>query len=235
MALFTKQSQLSTLRLNLDMNERLRQPIKIQNIPQGFIDFLASGGQGRVECCHVHPGYNCTQWFMCKFPIVFRNCLSIYTLVHILPLLIFKYKTMKAEPKRVIKRALINLIRSTLFLTMQVMLIRVGCCFFQKIFGSNRIGGFFAALLAASSIIFEQSNRRVELALYLAPKVIEAIVKFIQRRNYTVNQVLNHQTSQDVIGKICLAIGMGLLSVGCMNRQEFLKSNYTKVLKGLWD
>ena len=70
----------------------------------------------------------------------------------------------------------------------------------------------------------------------MAPKLMEAAVKFVQRRSHLVNEVMTGRDALGgkVIGKICLAVGMGLLSVGCMERENFMKTNYAKIFKGLW-
>ncbi|CDW75618.1 UNKNOWN [Stylonychia lemnae] len=216
------------------MNNLLKGSIKLEDISEPFKIFLERSGTGRVECCHVHPGFDCHSWFISKFPIVFRNCLGIYSAIHILPLMIFKYKQLKENPRKVLKRALKNLIRSTLFLTFQVMLVRFGCCYLQRIFGSNQWVGLFTGILSTSSIIFEEASRRVELTLYVVPKVVQTFIQFCLRRNNFLRQTIGSQVSQNVLQKFCLAIGMGLLSVGAIGKDEFVKKSFANILKGLW-
>lgn len=75
-------------------------------------------------------------------------------------------------------------------------------------------------ILAATSILFEQTNRRIELTLYLAPKVLEAMTKMTQRRSEVLRMT---PASGDIMAKLVLAVAMGLLAVGTMDRTDFIK------------
>ena len=46
---------------------------------------------------------------------------------------------------------------------------------------------------------------------------------------------IGRDKSQDILSKVILAIAMGLLSVGCLGKEEYIKRNYAKILKGLWE
>ncbi len=100
------------------MNELLKGTVTLANMPEPFKEFLRNGGKGRVDCSLHHPGFTCEQWFSFKFPKVFRNSLNIYLMVHVIPTLVFRFKQIKQDPMRQVKRMIKNILCSAMFLTM---------------------------------------------------------------------------------------------------------------------
>ena len=108
--------------------------------------------------------------------------------IHLVPLLIFKGKRIRKEPGKVLKSFLKGFMRSVMMLSVYCMIFRYGLCqtknLRQKVDSLNPI---IAGFSATFSILWEPANRRVELALYLVPRFLEALWNFFLRRGIVKN------------------------------------------------
>jgi hypothetical protein len=101
----------------------------------------------------------------------------MYALVHILPVFIFRLKKLRKDPVRCIQIALKNWAQSTAYLTLQSTSIEIiyVCVINKWLFRYERLSGILSILIGSLSILFETASRRGELALYVAPKCLEAL------------------------------------------------------------
>jgi hypothetical protein len=126
---------------------------------------------------------SCFGYFIEKFLMGLKNTLNLYLAVHILPVLIFRIKQLKADPKKIIYRALNNLICSSMFLSTEIAFTRFGPCLLSYVTGTlDQRNILLGTFLGSLGILFEKHHRRIELLLYILPKFLEGIAKALDRR-----------------------------------------------------
>lgn len=124
-------------------------------------------------------------------------------------------------------RTLKNLLLSTLYLTLQVALIRSGFCLIGSFRGkADRLTGILAIMLGNLAVLVESVNRRAELALWMAPKMVQGMWNFSVRRGL-IKPMKNMEA-------IVLVLSVGILGVGSVERKDFIKPTYNNILKTLW-
>ena len=74
--------------------------------------------------------------------------------------------------------------------------------------------------------MFEPAGRRTELALYLAPRFLEAVWNFLLRRKIVVN-IRNGEV-------ILFAIAMSIICYCYQNEEDCIKPTYLGVFKKFW-
>jgi hypothetical protein len=117
---------------------------------------------------------------------------------------------------------------STLFLTLQVTLIRSVFCMASNARGkTDRLTGILGIMAGNMSIIFESVGRRTELALWMAPKMFESMWNFMVRRGFA--------KPIPWAEPIILVLAMGILGVGSVERKDYVKRSYNNILKTLWN
>jgi hypothetical protein len=80
--------------------------------------FLETDGTSPLGCDITHPGSECNQFFIGMCAKLLKMVVPIFTVIHGLPVFAFKFRELKKNPIAVIKKTLINIIRSSVFLTL---------------------------------------------------------------------------------------------------------------------
>jgi hypothetical protein len=70
-------------------------------------------------------------------------------------------------------------------------------------------------------------GRRIELALYLFPKSLEALWAFLLRRGWMRD--IPH------LEKLIMMVSIGILGIGCIEKKNYIKGTYNNMLKELWE
>ena len=119
-----------------------------------------------------------------SLPIALR-CLRVYTPVHVLPVLLFKYKELFSNPVPLLTKTSKGIFWSSAFLTGYVWMVKSMLCFFR----TNRQSddgwqAWVAGLLSFPSLLLENHHRATELMLYCAPKGLSIAYGLAARKGY---------------------------------------------------
>ncbi|KAI7866189.1 hypothetical protein BDF14DRAFT_1817048 [Spinellus fusiger] len=154
-------------------------------IPQERADPL----YGRFPCSAVHNGHRhgCEVGALDKFAYVFHKAFSIYFTVHALPPLLFSPKRLFQNPTAGLLHILEGSVRSASFLASLISMIFYIICLIRTRIGHQLLHipqqyldsewtPFVACILSGVSILVESPHRRAEMALYVAPRALQAFL-----------------------------------------------------------
>ena len=120
-----------------------------------------------------------------------------------------------------------NIIKSCLFLSCYIAIFRYGLCKVknvrQKIDTWNVI---IPAIACTFAIFWEPSHRRIELALYLFPRFLEALWEFLLKRGL-VKSVPNGEV-------LLFSFAMGIIMYCYQNESKAIKSTYLSMFQKFW-
>ena len=181
---------------------------------------------GFIHCRDIHDG-TCEQEATRRFLAVFKLALKFYLPIHLVPTLIFKWKQLRTKPGSVAKHFIIAFLKSVMMLSVYCTIFRYLLCQTkntrQKV---DRINPIISGFCATFTILFEPAGRRTELALYLAPRFLEAVWNFLLRRKIVVN-IRNGEV-------ILFAIAMSIICYCYQNEEDCIKPTYLGVFKKFW-
>ena len=83
--------------------------------------------------------------------------------------------------------------------------------------------------LAGFSVLFESKSRRQEIALFMSPKCMEAGWNMLGVRGFLGENYNPAQTT--MMHKLLFAICVGILSIGSIERENYIKPTYENILK----
>ena len=124
-----------------------------------------------------------------------------YLIIHLIPLLLFKRKELRNKPIRTIYNFLKGYLRSMSFILWFVFFGTKGLCDMKKFNNPEHTGILYRILLffpnfstalcfslmsgfASTGVLFEAPNRRLELAQYMFPRILEGHITFLRKRHY---------------------------------------------------
>ncbi|KAJ7126265.1 hypothetical protein C8R44DRAFT_781501 [Mycena epipterygia] len=146
-------------------------------------------------CAAIHPALtSCWSVPLDRFFDVFKWMLPIYSALHFLPSILFRWRMFRADPGRVLVRAGVGSARSSAFLGVFVVIYQSSNCFNHQVYERILASPFLRALvpqrvvdlliskgsfwlsgfLAGLSLLIEDQRRRGELAMYVLPKGLES-------------------------------------------------------------
>ncbi|KAJ7640705.1 hypothetical protein DFH06DRAFT_1477655 [Mycena polygramma] len=146
-------------------------------------------------CEAIHPWMtSCWSVPLDRFANVFKWMLPIYSALHFVPQILFRWKHFRADPAQVLVRSTIGSVRSSAFLGAFVVIYQASNCFkiqlLERIMASPLLrrllpqplvglliskGSFFVSgFLAGLALLIEEHRRRAELAMYVLPKGLES-------------------------------------------------------------
>jgi hypothetical protein len=158
---------------------------------------------------------------MAKFFIFF------YAPAHVLPILIFKLKELRRNPKPLIIHAIQNVTKSVLFGCVSLGAIQYSLCQLPKIFGgANRLTYALSGILCSVNIFIEAASRRGELALYLAPRTLESIWNVMKKYGFPL-KIKNFEV-------VLFALAMAFLSFFLYNDEKHIKPTYRSSLRHIF-
>ncbi|KAJ7512880.1 hypothetical protein B0H11DRAFT_1947807 [Mycena galericulata] len=163
---------------------------------------LRTAGLGGAEipfyapCPVIHPALtSCWSVPLDRFADVFKYMLPIYSALHFLPSILFRWRMFRADPARVLLRAGMNSVRSSAFLGAFVVIYQSTNCFkhqlYERVMESpllrkvipqaltniliSRASFWVPGFLAGLALLIEEQRRRAELAMYVLPKGLESM------------------------------------------------------------
>ncbi|KAJ8095984.1 hypothetical protein PM082_015205 [Marasmius tenuissimus] len=154
-------------------------------------------------CAAVHPAEtSCFAVPAIRFYQVFKWMLPIYGALHLIPPVLFKWKTFTKDPLKVIARAIVGTGRSSTFLGVFVVIYQSINCFNHQLHEylfthvskskstsalhsvipkwlidfilTSKFSFWVPGFLAGLALFIEEKRRRAELAMYVLPKGLEA-------------------------------------------------------------
>ena len=178
------------------------------------------------HCKYLHE-HTCEWDAIKRFFIVFRNSLKFYVPIHLIPVIIFKLKRIRKEPKKVIFGFLKNVFRSCMFLATYMTILKYGICFFKNLSGQNRpLVVIISGLCTFPGMYWEADGRRTEMGLYFLSPFLEGMWKWFAKRGY-VSSISN--------GEIYLfVITMAILMYCYQQEPDTIKDTYLSICKKLW-
>ncbi|CDW75520.1 UNKNOWN [Stylonychia lemnae] len=160
----------------LPENEKLRKLYQIENeIALDLVNYILTGKNHSCKAYH-HYG-KCEDRAVLKFKQIFMKVLKINLPIHVIPLLLFRRKQLLTEPVQTLKKFVINILRSVMFLTGFVIISQLIQCYGSRLFPWLPTKQLHMLSFAFSGVAmaFEQPHKRVELNYFTLPKVAECI------------------------------------------------------------
>ena len=183
--------------------------------------------RGEYVPCSVIHDHSCEWNALKKFLMVFNMAYKFYIPIHVLPALIFKRQKLTKEPLKILRSAIKNIIKSSLFISVYVSSFWYFICFFKnKRFKTDKWNIIFASFICSFAVLFEPANRRTELALYMFPRFLESLFLFMEKRGY-VKSIPNGEV-------LVFAIAMGIIMYCYQNEEKNIKSTYLSMFKKYW-
>ena len=163
----------------------------------GYVLSGAAGPRGRGEmggmpCEIVHCGVggsNCYANAGLRWLRGWKVCMGIYVPVHLLPRLMFNPKQFTREPITAVTKVLTGSARSASFLATYIASIWFMVCLgrsallprlFPSIshrFWDKGLGPLMGSITCGFAIFIEERRKRAEMALYVAPRALYAVVE----------------------------------------------------------
>lgn len=144
-----------------------------------------------IGCDWLHPESTCSEKILGIWPYIFKMMFPVYGSLHAIPPLLFRPGTILAGPLAYFRSVILATLRSSSFMATFILIFQVILCGHRNAITAGMIGesdSFYLygllGFLAASSIMVEKSNRRVELSLYVSNIfcLLSVIFRFCQRR-----------------------------------------------------
>lgn len=142
-----------------------------------YRDYIATGSFNKPFCTcqpHYHQGsclgYCTYDWFLG----LGRAC-KVYAPVHLVPLLVFRYRKLLEKPQQQLTETAMGLLYSCMFLTTYQFTVKFSQCTLRNIRQTDDLpAALLSGLLTGFSCLFERPSRVSELMLYCVPKSLEA-------------------------------------------------------------
>ncbi|CAD8107591.1 unnamed protein product [Paramecium primaurelia] len=184
--------------------------------------------QGRVLDCHLqHPGLGCISFALLKFLLTGKRFSIFFIPMHFIPILIFKRKELRSHPFTTIKRASVNCLKSLLFLSSMVGIIRLTICSLKRLKRPlGGIDGLIIGLFSGTSIILESDGRGFEMTLQLFPRFCESIYNHFHKK-YPKLKMKNFEL-------ILFSLLIGLIHYCYQHNSLVIKSTYLALFKQFW-
>ena len=174
----------------------------------------------------MHP-HSCELNALKKWWVVFVMAYKFYVPIHGLPCVIYKRKLMMKEPVTVIKNLIKNIIKSSLFLSLYVSVFWYFCCVLKNIRRKTDIWNvLISGFICSFSCLFEPSNRRQELALYMFPRFLETAFLMLVKRGY-LKSIENGEV-------LVFSFAMSFIMYCYQNEERNIKPTYLSMFKKYW-
>ena len=176
-----------------------------------------------VPCEFIHK-HSCEMSCMIKFIKTFNQSIKFYGPIHLVPTLIFKWSRLSKEPVKILKKVIINILRSCLFLAVCISSFHYFICrgirFRKKTDIKNIV---FASFVCSFSIMAEPQSRRAELALFMFPRFLESMHLLMVKRGYGKS----YQNTEVLV----FSMAMSLMMYCYQNDQSSIKSSFLSIFR----
>jgi hypothetical protein len=154
--------------------------------PRSILPGVEVGPTFFRRCDEVyHPGQSCAVAHGSDIPALMMRGYRLYIPVHLVPLLMFRWKSLASDPVGVLSKAAVDITRSSLFLTLYTSLVKSTLCFLRNLREAD--DGWQAAaagFVSGLALSVEQEKRGKELMLYCLPKGIEVGWQLLERQGW---------------------------------------------------
>ena len=148
--------------------------------------------------------------------------MKVYAFVHFIPLLLYKRKQLRENPKQVLKKTFKAWLHSMLFTMFGMYFARSGWCDAIKL-GSGKITPWKNSLLIGFAsfmgFIFEYPSRRQEITMFVFPRSLEVVPK-------TILEEYGIYLKIPFLKNFIFAIGVGIFA--------YLMNKYPNCLKSIF-
>eukprot|EP00475_Leptophrys_vorax_P026776 TRINITY_DN37_c0_g1_i2.p1 TRINITY_DN37_c0_g1~~TRINITY_DN37_c0_g1_i2.p1 ORF type:complete len:545 (-),score=119.88 TRINITY_DN37_c0_g1_i2:949-2583(-) len=130
-------------------------------------------------CQVVHPhDHYCFAFFVRYLIRAYKRALPVYVPVYLIPLVLFKSKTIISAPVKTFISTVMNVAQSSLFLSTYCGSAWYITCILRNYFAGYNGGQFIglASGLSGLSVLLEKKPRRIELALYVMSHAIKTFL-----------------------------------------------------------
>lgn len=192
-----------------DLAELVRRAAVLRQAPpRALLPGVQCGPSFWRSCAEVyHPGQSCAVAHASDVPALIVRCLRLYAPVHLVPLLLFRWRALLEKPAPTAARAAVAISRSTAFLTAYVTVVKAMLCL-QRTERHSDAGwqAGVAGVLSGMALSLEAPQRASELMLYCLPKGIDVAFQLLERRGLVSRLPLGNVAMFSIAMAIVLAL-----------------------------
>lgn len=139
-----------------------------------------------VPCHLLHPKeascaiYNTSLWLR-----AYQKIIPVHLSLNAVPILVFKTKSLFTKPFKTLKQIIFGSLQSALFFASYITIFQSTVCLVRATRGDatdHRYVYYLLGLCSGTSIFLEQKRKRVELAMYVAPKALASFYTLMINR-----------------------------------------------------
>ncbi|KAJ7167441.1 hypothetical protein C8R43DRAFT_1121852 [Mycena crocata] len=200
-----------------------------------------------VLCAGLHPTVtSCRAVALHRFLQVSRSMLPVYSALHFVPSILFRWNTFRANPARVLAQASIGSMRSSAFLGAFVVICQAAFCMKHGLYEwlmatpassplrrllpqrlidmlISKATWWFPGFATGLALLIEDRRRRAELAMYVLPKALESLWVAARGQGLVLN---TGSWGEGVLA----GIGMGMVMTIYQNDPQHLSRLVRKIL-----
>ena len=125
-----------------------------------------------IPCSMIHQD-SCSIATLKKFITVFWMATSMYTPIHMFPVIVFKRKKLFNQPIQVLFHLIYNIIKSCIFIALYVSLFQIFMCFFKNYRRKmDKWNVIYSSFICSFAVLLEPTSRRIEIALFFLPRFL---------------------------------------------------------------
>jgi len=192
----------------------------------------------KLPCVGLHPQvpHSCTSNAMRVFYDTVAKILPLYSSLTVVPLVVFKNFKLLRAPLRYAAEASWSILRSCFFLGSFTSVYQAVICAHRNATGyggrESKFNIFFAGIVCGFiSILFERKSRRSELALYVLPRAVDAVLYLLREKRLVPGPLLGSHAVENV-WVWCAA--MGALSYYFIHEPQHVSGLVYTVMKFLF-
>ncbi|KAF7331614.1 hypothetical protein MKEN_00041000 [Mycena kentingensis (nom. inval.)] len=177
----------------------------LASIRQSILDGDTANVPAYLPCAGLHPmSDSCFKVAPIRFLQVALWMLPVYSVLHFLPALAFRWKAFRMDPIRMLARVAVGSLRSSAFLGMYVILAEAVWCIKHNLYEKIPISPllhwliptslantlissyswYFTGFAAGLSLFIEDQRRHAELVMYVLPKALESLWAMVLTHRY---------------------------------------------------
>lgn len=138
------------------------------------------------SCQHSwHGGRSCLVDHMADIPRAMKDSARMYAPIHLVPLLLFRWRQVCQAPVAALRRTAGAIFRSSAFLTTYLECVRAGTCALRQMTGHDHWShSIILGPAAALGLYFESPKRNSELMLYCAIRGLDVVWQLLERSGW---------------------------------------------------
>lgn len=138
--------------------------------------------------CHDYHD-SCIDLLKNKFIVMIQYSLKLYAFYHTIPMIIGK--RLKFFEKENILKLIKRIIKSALYMTTFILIVRGGTCLLSNMYGKLSIwSAFLLSIIAPVTVLIEDQRRIVDYTLFTLPRSLEGLFDLFVKLEY-VSEIKN--------------------------------------------